>query len=114
MRLPFGGVLFIHEGAAARHGRLLTNPPMTYQTKPSQKHINLAKEDGKSMMAMKITNDALFLDMMIQHHQHGIEMSQLAIQKAQGAQVKKLAQKFVADQKKDNNNITSGGIVCVS
>ena len=78
----------------------------TYKTQPSEKQMNLLKEDSKSMMAMKITNDTLFLDMMTQHHQHAIEMSGLALQKAQGTQVKKLAHKFLTDQKKDNTRMT--------
>jgi uncharacterized protein (DUF305 family) len=45
--------------------------------------------------------DLHFIDMMIMHHQEGIEMAELAQTKAQSARVKAFATKTAADQKKD-------------
>lgn len=45
--------------------------------------------------------DLHFIDMMIMHHQEGIEMAQMAETKAQSAAVKAFAQKTVAEQQKD-------------
>lgn len=45
--------------------------------------------------------DLHFIDMMIMHHQEGIEMAQMAQTKAQNAKVKAFATKTAADQQKD-------------
>ena len=45
--------------------------------------------------------DLHFIDMMIMHHQEGIEMAELAQTKAQNPKVKAFAAKTAADQKKD-------------
>ncbi len=45
--------------------------------------------------------DLHFIDMMIMHHQEGIEMAQMAQTKAVNQKVKALADRIVADQQKD-------------
>ena len=45
--------------------------------------------------------DLHFIDMMIMHHQEGIEMAQMAQTKAVNPKVKALADRIVADQQKD-------------
>jgi len=45
--------------------------------------------------------DLHFIDMMITHHQEGIEMAQMAQSKAVNPKVKALADRIVADQQKD-------------
>ncbi len=45
--------------------------------------------------------DLHFIDMMIMHHQEGIEMAQMAQTKAVGAKVKAFATKTATDQQKD-------------
>lgn len=45
--------------------------------------------------------DLHFIDMMIMHHQEGIEMAQMAQTKAQSAAVKTFAQRTATDQQKD-------------
>ncbi len=45
--------------------------------------------------------DLHFIDMMIMHHQEGIEMAQLATTKAANARVKAFAEKTAADQQRD-------------
>ena len=45
--------------------------------------------------------DLHFIDMMIMHHQEGIEMAQMAQTKAQNAKVKAFATKTAANQQKD-------------
>jgi uncharacterized protein (DUF305 family) len=45
--------------------------------------------------------DLHFIDMMIMHHQEGIEMAQMAQTKAQSAKVKAFATKTAADQQKE-------------
>lgn len=45
--------------------------------------------------------DLHFIDMMIMHHQEGIEMAQMAETKAQSAKVKAFATKTATDQQKD-------------
>ena len=45
--------------------------------------------------------DLHYIDMMIMHHEEGIEMAQLAVSKATSAGVKAFAEKTAADQQKD-------------
>ena len=49
--------------------------------------------------------DLHFIDMMIMHHQEGIEMAQMAETKAQSAKVKAFATKTAADQQKDIDDL---------
>lgn len=42
-----------------------------------------------------------FVDAMILHHQHGIEMARLAVEKAQHAELRGLATKMIAAQQED-------------
>lgn len=45
--------------------------------------------------------DKQFLDMMLMHHADGVKMAQMGVDKAQNAKVKALAEKMVAGQQKD-------------
>ena len=45
--------------------------------------------------------DRNFIDGMIMHHGHGIEMARLAVQKAQHQELREMAQKMVDDQQKE-------------
>lgn len=45
--------------------------------------------------------DKQFLDMMLMHHSDGVKMAQMGVDKAQNAGVKKIAEKMVAGQQKD-------------
>lgn len=49
----------------------------------------------------KAPYDAQFLDTMVKHHQEALDMSQMALDKAQSAEVKSLAQRIIDDQKKE-------------
>lgn len=42
-----------------------------------------------------------FVDAMILHHRHGIEMARLAVEKGQHAELRELAQTMIADQEQD-------------
>lgn len=46
-------------------------------------------------------HDMMFADGMIRHHQDGIEMARMALDKAQGAELRTMAQKMVDDQTKE-------------
>lgn len=70
-----------------------------YGVKPSQSQMKLANTDMKAMMAMNITTDQMFFEMMMPHHQGAIEMSQLALQRTDRPEVKKLAQNIIKAQK---------------
>ena len=45
--------------------------------------------------------DLHFIDMMIMHHQHGIEMAQMVESRSNNPRLKAFAQKIAADQQKD-------------
>lgn len=61
--------------------------------------LNSARVAAQQMGDMPY--DLHFIDMMIMHHQEGIEMAQLAQNKAQNAKVRAFAAKTAADQQKD-------------
>jgi uncharacterized protein (DUF305 family) len=55
----------------------------------------------------KAPYDVQFLDTMAEHHRGGIKMMQLAVDKAQSADVKQMAQKGIDDQTKEINDLKS-------
>ena len=68
--------------------------------------LALAHEQNAAMMqsspqANKQPFDIQFLDTMARHHEMGIEMMQVAVNKAQSQDVKVEAQKMMDDQKKE-------------
>lgn len=70
-----------------------------YETEPDKDQQALVSADMKGMMAMRITSDTMFYEMMIPHHQGAIDMSELALKNAGRAEVKELARKIIAAQK---------------
>jgi len=60
---------------------------------------------GMSMEKLKASKgdafDAMFIDMMTQHHQGAIKMAESASSKLEHAEVKEMAKKVVAEQKKE-------------
>ena len=59
---------------------------------------------GPSAFAQQMGNmpyDLHFIDMMIMHHQEGIEMAQLAASKSTNPRIKAFAEKTAAEQQKD-------------
>lgn len=64
-----------------------------------------AHENGaamqSSLQAEQQPFDVQFLDTMAMHHQMGIEMMQMAVEKAQNQDVKSMAQTMIAEQKKE-------------
>lgn len=58
-----------------------------------------------SPRAEKAPYDVQFLDTMVMHHQEALDMSQMALDKAQNAKVKSLAQRIIDDQKEEINEL---------
>lgn len=56
---------------------------------------------GRTQQMQDMPFDLHFIDMMIMHHQEGVEMAELAQTKAQSAKVKAFATKTATDQKKE-------------
>lgn len=69
-----------------------------YNTTPSKTEQAFVNADMKDMMAMPVTTDAMFYEMMIPHHQGAIDMSKLAPKNAGRAEVKQLAQQIITAQ----------------
>lgn len=72
-----------------------------YDTAPVAEQQAIMREDMKAMMAMQISNDHAFFDMMIPHHEGAIEMSQLASSRASKPELKEMAQKIIHDQQSE-------------
>ncbi len=69
-----------------------------YQSEPSKSQQALVMEDMKSMMAMPVTNDQSFYEMMIPHHQGAIDMSNLVKGRTQNKKLRALAEQIIKDQ----------------
>ena len=72
-----------------------------YKTAPDTQQQALVQGDMKAMMAMPVTSDAVFFEMMIPHHQGAIDMSQLAKTQSERSEVKQLAEQIIAAQTKE-------------
>lgn len=55
-------------------------------------------KDKKSPMEHHMTSEQHFIEMMRMHHEGGIEMAQLALEKSQNAEIKKVSQKIIDAQ----------------
>lgn len=64
-------------------------------------HTGQQQPQTGQMQSGDMPYDLMFIDMMVMHHQQGIEMARLAGEKGQDARVKALAAKIIADQEKD-------------
>lgn len=69
-----------------------------YGVAPSAEQQALVNKDMESMMAMPVTTDRMFYEMMIPHHQGAIDMSELVPERSQRAEVKELAAQIIRDQ----------------
>ena len=65
----------------------------------------LSNQARVSAQMQDMPYDLHFIDMMIMHHEEGIEMSELAKTKAVSAKVKAFATKTAADQQKDTEEL---------
>ena len=63
--------------------------------------LSIFSSSSRAQQMGDMPYDLHFIDMMIMHHQEGIEMAQMAQTKAVGAKVKGFATKTAADQQKD-------------
>jgi uncharacterized protein (DUF305 family) len=48
-----------------------------------------------------MNHDAMFVDAMTMHHEDGIGMAQMAVDKAESAELRAMAQKMIEDQRRD-------------
>ena len=56
------------------------------------------------------SSDAMFLQMMIPHHQQAVLMSQLAVKNSSNAQVIALAEKIIAEGTPENVSLVKGSL----
>ncbi|MBI3652712.1 MAG: DUF305 domain-containing protein [Acidobacteria bacterium] len=67
-------------------------------------HSGMEKKEQEKKMATA-PYDLQFIDMMLKHHQMGIEMAQMAQNKASHAELKELATKMVEKQQKGSDQL---------
>ena len=70
-----------------------------YSVTPSADQQALMTDDMKSMMAMPITEDKMFYEMMVPHHEGAIMMAEMVEAKSDKPELEELAKKMAADQK---------------
>jgi uncharacterized protein (DUF305 family) len=60
-------------------------------------------ERARQIVAIPVASmhDRMFADTMIEHHQDGIRMARLAVEKAQSAELRSMAQKMIDDQTRE-------------
>lgn len=71
---------------------------------PAQ-HQHEAAAPHAATMPAGVQNDAQYIDMMMMHHGMGIEMAQIAADKAQRADVKALANKIITVQQEEKKEL---------
>ena len=69
-----------------------------YKTGPSSEQQALVRKDMEAMMAMPVTDDRMYYEMMIPHHQGAIDMSALVPERSERPEMKKLAEQITRDQ----------------
>lgn len=76
--------------------------PAAHDEGASKLHKHMMKSSSE-MKSMKMTGDVDhdFVAMMKEHHRHGIEMAEIALQHGKDAKAKEFAQRIVAQQKKE-------------
>ncbi|WP_040779913.1 DUF305 domain-containing protein [Calidithermus timidus] len=78
-----------------------------YGLAPSRMYMDMMRDDMKTMMDAAMTGmkgqnpDRAFLEGMIPHHQDAIDMSELALKKANQPELKKFAQEVIAVQSRE-------------
>lgn len=72
-----------------------------YGTEPSTEQQELMKDDMKSMMAMPITDDKMFYQMMIPHHEGAIMMAEMVGTKSERPELREMAKKIIAAQQSE-------------
>ncbi len=64
-------------------------------------HLDRAKQIVATPLAQQSIHDRMFADTMIRHHENGIRFARLAVEKAQNAELRALAQKMIDDQNRE-------------
>ncbi len=67
----------------------------------AQTHNHGSQPAASAQHATHATDDASYVRMMRMHHEQGVKMAKLAVEKAQRTEVKQFAQKTVDDQQQD-------------
>jgi len=70
---------------------------LTFEMDPTHMNEMMGDENMQEMMGSD-TTDAMFLRMMIPHHQLAIEMSEQALERAEHPELKELAQQIIDEQ----------------
>lgn len=72
-----------------------------YSVVPDAEQQALMKDDMKGMMSMPITDDKMFYQMMIPHHQGAIAMAEMVDAKSDKPELEELAKKIIAAQQSE-------------
>ena len=64
-------------------------------------------QTGTTQTSTSMNHDRMFADMMVAHHEDGIRMAQMAIERAQSGELRAMAQKMIDDQRNDITRLQS-------
>jgi uncharacterized protein (DUF305 family) len=76
-----------------------SEPPAENRSLPGGASMNMDMAPMQNLTGAQ--HDSMYLDMMISHHEGAIAMARDAMQKAEHAELKQLAQQIIADQEKE-------------
>ena len=85
--------------SAIAFGCLLIATAAAAQTDPHQHQ--------HGMMSSTMSHDQMFADAMTKHHQDGIKMAQMAVDKAGNAELRSMAQSMIDDQRREIDQMQS-------
>lgn len=75
--------------------------PVAAQGKQAQH----SQKSGSASHAHHIQGDSDYVEMMLMHHKHGIEMSQAVIDRGESEEVERLARKIMEGQERDSKEL---------
>lgn len=94
--------------AAAISAVLLISGAAFAQTDPHAGHNMQSTQTTQATTTSTVTtHDRMFADTMTKHHRDGIEMARLAVDKAQSAELRSMAQKMIAEQERQIGQMQS-------
>lgn len=77
------------------------------QTDPHAGHNLQTTQTTQATTSTVTTHDRMFADTMTMHHRDGIKMARMAVEKAQSAELRAMAQKMIADQERQIGQMQS-------
>ena len=90
-----------HNSMSMNANSMNANQPMNHDAMPMNSNMSSMSDMKSSPNAASAPYDLQFIDTMTHHHQGAIDMAKMALSKSSNEELKKFAQKIIADQQKE-------------